>query len=247
MKISCLTKWLCLVALFGGQASGASVFEFTLFSGDIHYNFFDASFGSNDLLSFTLGASGHDGEFLTHLDKLIPIILQLDADNTHLQGAIAVEYDGAVSPDLGIGVYNFSDVIITQVTSAQRFPAELDLVDFAYASSTFTPGPAPVDLINFQGGPSSNPILLPNDSIVSGITGTIGGFGSQNYYDFLWNGGTFNATGSITGADALASYSFSSGSGGGCNSLDLQRSIVATVLLPRLQLTIWHPVNIASV
>ncbi len=44
-------------------------------------------------------------------------------------------------------------------------------------------------LINFLGGSTSDPVLLPSGQPVASITGTIGGFGSQDYYSFLWYGG----------------------------------------------------------
>jgi hypothetical protein len=50
------------------------------------------------------------------------------------------------------------------------------------------------------------------------VTGTIGGIGSEDYYSFVWAGGAFNATASITGANAGASYLFSEGVVGTCSS-----------------------------
>jgi hypothetical protein len=73
-------------------------------------------------------------------------------------------------------------------------------------------------LINFQGGSSSTPVLLPSGEPVAEVTGTIGGLGSQDYYTFLWAGGAFSATGGITGANAGASYLFSEGVAGSCSS-----------------------------
>ena len=73
----------------------------------------------------------------------------------------------------------------------------------------------PVD--SLQGGPSSSPVFLVGSS-AGGVAGTIGGFGSQEYYSFIWSGGAFNATAGITGANAGASYLFSEGLAGACSS-----------------------------
>ena len=73
-------------------------------------------------------------------------------------------------------------------------------------------------LINFQGGSTSTPVLLPSGELVSEVTGTIGGFGSQDYYTFGWNGGAFSATAAITGTpNAGASYLYSVGPAGTCS------------------------------
>ena len=47
---------------------------------------------------------------------------------------------------------------------------------------------APID--NLEGGPTSAPVFLVGSS-VGGVAGTIGNFGSQEYYSFLWGGGAF--------------------------------------------------------
>ncbi len=73
-------------------------------------------------------------------------------------------------------------------------------------------------LINFEGGSTSTPVLLPSGELVSEVTGTIGGFGSQDYYTFGWNGGAFSATAAITGTpNAGASYLYSVGPAGTCS------------------------------
>jgi hypothetical protein len=73
-------------------------------------------------------------------------------------------------------------------------------------------------LINFQGGSTSMPVLLPSGELVSEVTGTIGGLGSQDYYTFGWNGGAFSATAAITGTpNAGASYLYSVGPAGTCS------------------------------
>src|ERR1035438_3656273 len=54
-------------------------------------------------------------------------------------------------------------------------------------------------LIDFQGGSSSTPVLLPGGQLVAEVTGTIGGQGTQDYYTFFWSGGVFSATASMAG------------------------------------------------
>lgn len=74
-------------------------------------------------------------------------------------------------------------------------------------------------LINFQGGSSSTPVLLPSGEPVAELSGTIGGVGSEDYYLFSWAGGAFSATASITDAPNVgASYLFSGGNAGSCSS-----------------------------
>jgi hypothetical protein len=78
---------------------------------------------------------------------------------------------------------------------------------------------ATATLIAFQGGSSSTPALLPSGQPVGAVTGTIGGLGTEDYYSFLWPGGTFIATASISDApNAGASYLFSEGVAGSCDS-----------------------------
>jgi hypothetical protein len=74
------------------------------------------------------------------------------------------------------------------------------------------------DELNLQGGPGTSPILL-DVPLVAVVTGTIGGQSSEDYYSFIWAGGAFSATGSITGpTNPGASYSFSEGIVGSCSS-----------------------------
>jgi hypothetical protein len=70
--------------------------------------------------------------------------------------------------------------------------------------------------LNLQGGPGTSPTVL-NVPLVAQVTGTIGGQGSQDYYEFYWAGGAFSATGSISGTpNTGASYLFSEGVAGSC-------------------------------
>ena len=76
--------------------------------------------------------------------------------------------------------------------------------------------------LSLEDGTVSNPAPLPGGPLVSAVTGTIGGPGSEDYYSFLWAGGAFNVTASINGTPSNGStYVFSYGASGigGCNSL----------------------------
>ncbi|MGD0297805.1 MAG: hypothetical protein ABSE86_11870 [Bryobacteraceae bacterium] len=73
-------------------------------------------------------------------------------------------------------------------------------------------------LTNFQGGNSSDATLLPSGEPVAQVTGTIGAQGSEDFYSFLWAGGLFSATASMTNPPSAGSYLFSEGIAGSCNS-----------------------------
>jgi hypothetical protein len=90
--------------------------------------------------------------------------------------------------------------------------------------------------LNLQGGPGTSPTLL-DVPLVAVVTGTIGAQGTEDYYTFLWGGGPFSATGSITGpTNNGASYSFSEGDtcGSGGATLDGTDSFTATITIPNL-------------
>jgi hypothetical protein len=74
-------------------------------------------------------------------------------------------------------------------------------------------------LNGYQGGTASAPVYLAGGAPIGELTGTISGFGAEDYYSFYWGGGVFGATASITGASAGASYLFSAGVTGSCNSV----------------------------
>jgi hypothetical protein len=90
-------------------------------------------------------------------------------------------------------------------------------------------------LNGFQGGTTSAPVFLVSGSPVAGLTGTIGGQGSEDYYEFYWGGGAFSATASITGASTTASYLFTEGlagsfcSGGASQTLNNGDSFTSTI------------------
>lgn len=66
----------------------------------------------------------------------------------------------------------------------------------------------PQSLADFQGGTVDHPVILP-PGLVGQITSAISGDGpSTDFYDFVWNGGLFQAQGSIDGANPLADFHF---------------------------------------
>jgi hypothetical protein len=67
-----------------------------------------------------------------------------------------------------------------------------------------------------QGGTTSAPVSLLSGSPVAQVSGTISGQGAEEYYEFYWDGGAFNATAYITGASNSASGLFTEGSAGTC-------------------------------
>lgn len=81
-----------------------------------------------------------------------------------------------------------------------------------YTLGTFStaPGPAvPQTLVNFQGGTQDAPVELPRviDQI-GAVSGTIGGAPDVDFYKFVWGGGSFAATATLTGADPSAEFTF---------------------------------------
>ena len=94
-------------------------------------------------------------------------------------------------------------------------------------------------LNNLPGGTSSAPVFLFSSTPVGAVSGTIGGSGSTDYYSFNWAGGAFSASAAIAGANTGASYLFSEGVTGGCNSggsatLNSADSFTGTVAIANL-------------
>jgi len=91
--------------------------------------------------------------------------------------------------------------------------------------------------LNLQGGPGTSPTLL-DVPLVAVVTGTIGAQGTEDYYSFLWSGGAFSATGSITGpTNNGASYLFSEGDtcgSGGNATLDGTDNFTGTIAIANL-------------
>jgi hypothetical protein len=62
-------------------------------------------------------------------------------------------------------------------------------------------------LYGLQGGSAANPVSLSGGP-TSEIVGDIGGAVPDSFYRFYWNGGAFDATTSLVGADASSSFAF---------------------------------------
>lgn len=112
---------------------------------------------------------------------------------------------------------------------------------------------ATAGLSGLQGGSSFAPLLLPvTGTSIGGLTGTIGGLGSEDYYSFLWGGGAFSATAFVIGANAGASYLFSegadcsSGGSGTLNGADGFSNTIAVANLPAGEYCIGIDANAAS-
>jgi len=110
-----------------------------------------------------------------------------------------------------------------------------------YGDSTSLEFQSPLaTLIDFQGGSSSLPTVLPVGQPVAEVTGTIGGLAEEDYYLFAWDGGAFSATGTIVGTiGGGASYLFSEGAAGSCGSgaavtLDTGNSFTNTIAIGNL-------------
>jgi hypothetical protein len=58
------------------------------------------------------------------------------------------------------------------------------------------------------GGTRDAPAILPTNSVVSTISGTVDAAHPESFYQFAWNGGTFDATASVSGADPNSSQHF---------------------------------------
>jgi len=94
--------------------------------------------------------------------------------------------------------------------AAQNCPAHHELASYTLGAFTTAQGPAvPPTLVNFQGGTQAKPVALP-DAInkIGAVSGTIGGAPDVDYYKFVWGGGEFAATATLTGALASDFFNF---------------------------------------
>jgi hypothetical protein len=151
---------------------------------------------------------------------------------TNSSGAISESYINATG-----GLLALDD---PAVTSGGIVYAGVINADGDWAAYGSIPGQWTETLNGFQGGTTSAPVVLLGGSSVAGLTGTIGGQGSEDYYVFYWGGGAFSATASITGASSAASYLFTDGltgsscSGGASQTLNNGDSFTGTISNPSL-------------
>jgi hypothetical protein len=206
----------------GGCISGAStcsgvdgypytVGSNTIPSGNIYIS--DPSGNVSDRISFTLSAPsscsptppGGCGTELTNVQFNFATGLdQTGTPTTCLSvGGCAFIYDGSIQT---LGTVTWAPGLFTP---SPGFSTTLEYQSLIGTALTAT-------LTNFQGGPHTNPVLLPSGAPVGSVSGTIGAFGTEDYYSFNWAGGAFSATISLVGTPAPpagASYLFSEGMG----------------------------------
>jgi type VI protein secretion system component Hcp len=136
-----LTTWVGLLAfvsfaLLARQSSASSiVFTLALSTGET------ADAGS--ILSFTPNGTG--GTISHTIDSLSPQLANYTASGTTIASASLIEYDGAISPALELGEYDFTSLIFSGVSQN----GTQEEVSFQSASSTFSPGPSCASQHNF--------------------------------------------------------------------------------------------------
>jgi hypothetical protein len=106
---------------------------------------------------------------------------------------------------------NFSNTLhLTDANACCSGPRAsfLNFSDATYGLFTTSGGPAAQTLVNLVGGTVQNPVALPVVGRIGDVTGSLGGYGSTDIYEFYWHGGTFQATTDIAGATANETYLF---------------------------------------
>lgn len=98
--------------------------------------------------------------------------------------------------------------------SVSGFEADLDIVTgdptplFGYAV-LYSYGIPPLKTLDLQGGAASSPADLPNGNIGEVGSSISGGRPTDDYYDFNWTGGLFQATAQVTGvSDPRATFDY---------------------------------------
>lgn len=88
-------------------------------------------------------------------------------------------------------------------------PSGHELGNYTFGTFTTAQGPAVAPtLVNLQGGTQGNPVDLYTINKVGVVSGTIGGAPDVDYYKFVWGGGEFAATATLTGALASDFFNF---------------------------------------
>jgi hypothetical protein len=156
-----------------------------------------------------------------------------DASRGTLFEGIAAGWD-LISPVTSTGFFLFSQ----NGTQFNNVPTTQGGVTITGLSNTkMTASLQQAAIFTLQGGSSSNPAPLPGGS-VGAVSGTIGTLGTQDFYTFLWGGGFFSASASVTGASTGASYLFSEGAAGSCNgqttTLDGSNGFASTIAINNL-------------
>ena len=185
---------------------------------------------SPSLIGWTFGDL-HAYQFLSSTDSNASSELSGLYFATNSSGAISKSYFSATG-----GILALADPAVnSNGTVYAGFILDGPIADGGWAADSSIPGQWTQTLNGFQGGTTSAPVFLLGGSPVAGLTGTIGGQGSEDYYLFYWGGGAFSATASITGASSTASYLFTDGlagsscSGGGSQTLNSGDSFTGTL------------------
>jgi len=123
-----------LLAVLSTAQASASPITFTMsitYGGNTY-------FGEPDgVLSLSIGSDISISKFV---DTLSPRLLQVTATGTPVDKVDLVKFDGAFSPELEIGTYEFTGVLFTRVASSSLVNASpTEIVDFSAATETFTP------------------------------------------------------------------------------------------------------------
>jgi hypothetical protein len=87
---------------------------------------------------------------------------------------------------------------------------EHELGNYTFGTFSTAQGPdVPQTLVNFQGGTQDNPVAMPREiNQIGAVSGTIGGAPDVDFYKFVWDGGQFAATASLTGAQIGDFFTF---------------------------------------
>ncbi len=132
-----LARSLTLVVLTLGSSVTSA------YASSIVYTF-DLSTGQSDepgvILSFTPNGTG--GTVLHHISTLSPTLLVDTATGAVIPSASLSGYDGAISPLLKIGEYDFTNLVFTSVQHPVVGGAFEESFTFQSAGATFTPGPS---------------------------------------------------------------------------------------------------------
>jgi len=104
--------------------------------------------------------------------------------------------------------YKAIAVFENKTTSVVSGVTETVVFGLATEFSFTTGNAAPVQVVTLPGGSATKPTQLSGTGIGQ-VNGTIGGLGSEEFYEFSWAGGAFTVDASVTGANANGSYDFS--------------------------------------
>jgi hypothetical protein len=145
--------------------------------------------------------------------------------STNGSGAI-VGYQVEAAVQMGWDVAMFNPQVVGG-GSGMLFADAVDAVtntitDTGFSASSHLTGQWTEAVNGFQGGTSSAPVFLIGGVPITAVSGTIGGDGSQEYYSFLWGGGSLSIGASVTGAPGTASYLLTGGGSNNCSNLGSQ-------------------------